>query len=105
MKKSLTKLLARMARDGDVDTVAEFIDEMIGEEPETPAEDVAEKTESGPVTKAPAPADSPSFFYLAVAVITLILVAGAGVISGVHYLDFEHGLKYADKVPGLPQAK
>ena len=42
MKKSLTKLLARMARDGDVETVAEFIEEMIGEESETPAEAVAE---------------------------------------------------------------
>ena len=41
MKKSLTKLLARMARDGDVETVAEFIEEMIGTE-ETPAEAAAE---------------------------------------------------------------
>ena len=51
MKKSLTKLLARMAKDGDVETVAEFIEEMIGEETgsegaagaaETVAEAVAE---------------------------------------------------------------
>ena len=43
MKKSLTKLLARMAKDGDVETVAEFIEEMIGEE--TPVEAVAEAAE------------------------------------------------------------
>lgn len=42
MKKSLTRLLARMARDGDVETVAEFIGEMIGEETETPAAGAAE---------------------------------------------------------------
>ena len=42
MKKSLTKLLARMAKDGDVEAVAEFIEEMIEGEPETPVEAVAE---------------------------------------------------------------
>ena len=42
MKKPLTKLLAHLAKDGDIDTVAEFIGEMIGEESETPAEAVAE---------------------------------------------------------------
>ena len=49
MKKSISRLLARMARDGDIDTVAEFIGEMIGEAEEipaaaveTPAEAVAE---------------------------------------------------------------
>ncbi len=35
MKKSLAKILARMAKDGDIETVAEFIEEMI--ETETPA--------------------------------------------------------------------
>ena len=45
MKKSLTKLLARMAKDGDVEAVAEFIEEMIEGEPETPAEAVAEVVE------------------------------------------------------------
>lgn len=40
MKKSLSKILARMAKDGDVETVAEIIEEMIGEE--TPVEEVAE---------------------------------------------------------------
>ena len=40
MKKSLTKLLARMAKDGDIETVAEFIEEMINEE--SGAEPVAE---------------------------------------------------------------
>ena len=42
MKKSLTKLLARMARDGDAETVAEFIEEMIEGESETKAEAAAE---------------------------------------------------------------
>ena len=42
MKKPLSKILARMAKDGDVESVAEFIEELIGEEPETPAEAVAE---------------------------------------------------------------
>jgi len=45
MKKSLTKLLARMAKDGDVEAVAEFIEEMIEGEPETPAEAAAEVVE------------------------------------------------------------
>ena len=36
MKKSLSKILARMARDGDIETVAEIIEEMI--EPEDAAE-------------------------------------------------------------------
>ncbi len=37
MKKSLSKILARMAKDGDIETVAEIIEEMI--EPEAPAEE------------------------------------------------------------------
>ena len=36
MKKSLTKLLARMAKDGDIETVAEFIEEMLEEAPASP---------------------------------------------------------------------
>ena len=44
MKKSLSKILARMAKDGDIETVAEIIEEMI--EPEAsvpePAEEVTE---------------------------------------------------------------
>jgi len=44
MKKSLSKILARMAKDGDIDTVAEIIEEMIEPEAaETPAEAVAEE--------------------------------------------------------------
>ena len=39
MKKSIAKALARLAKDGDVEAVAEFIDEMIGETPESPAEE------------------------------------------------------------------
>ena len=42
MKKSLSKILARMAKDGDIETVAEIIEEMI--EPEAAAEAVAEET-------------------------------------------------------------
>ena len=42
MKKSLSKILARMAKDGDIETVAEIIEEMI--EPEAAAtEEVAEE--------------------------------------------------------------
>jgi hypothetical protein len=37
MKKGLGKILARMAKDGDVETVAEFIEEMIGESVEEAA--------------------------------------------------------------------
>ena len=40
MKKSLSKILARMAKDGDIETVAEIIEEMM--EPETPSEAAAE---------------------------------------------------------------
>ena len=36
MKKSLSKVLARMAKDGDIETVAEIIEEMI--EPEENSE-------------------------------------------------------------------
>ena len=43
MKKSLSKILARMAKDGDIETVAEIIEEMIeSESPETPEEAIAE---------------------------------------------------------------
>ncbi|MER2183590.1 MAG: DUF2213 domain-containing protein [Clostridia bacterium] len=45
MKKSLSKLLARMAKDGDVEAVAEFIEEMIEGEPETKAKAAAETVE------------------------------------------------------------
>ena len=41
MKKSLSKILARMARDGDIETVAGIIEEMI--EPEAAAEETAEE--------------------------------------------------------------
>ena len=55
MKKSLSRILARMAKDGDVETVAEFIEEMIGEEAETPAEEVAEVVEAVAETAEEAP--------------------------------------------------
>ena len=50
MKKSLTKLLARMAKDGDVETVAEFIGEMIGETDVPTEESAAEPAAEEPVT-------------------------------------------------------
>ena len=56
MKKSLSKILARMAKDGDIETVAEIIEEMIEPEgAEVPAdtdEDVTETT--APVIEDPA---------------------------------------------------
>ena len=43
MKKSLSRILARMAKDGDIETVAEIIEEMIEPETaETPIETLAE---------------------------------------------------------------
>ena len=48
MKKSLSKILARMAKDGDIETVAEIIEEMIEPEaavPENAAAEVAEAVE------------------------------------------------------------
>ena len=42
MKKSLSKVLARMAKDGDIETVAEIIEEMIGPETEETAETAEE---------------------------------------------------------------
>ena len=58
MKKSLSKILARMAKDGDIETVAEIIEEMIEPEgAETPAETVAETiAEIAPVAEAAAAA-------------------------------------------------
>ena len=51
MKKSLTKLLARMAKDGDLETVAEFIGEMI--DPASPAAEPAEEPEAEVTVEAP----------------------------------------------------
>ena len=45
MKKGLGKILARMAKDGDVETVAEFIEEMIGES--VPAEEAVGTQNAG----------------------------------------------------------
>ena len=60
MKKSLTRLLARMAKDGDVETVAEFIGEMIGETPEAEAvEKAAEAVENAAEIVSEAPAQEP----------------------------------------------
>lgn len=50
MKKSLTKILARMAKDGDVETVAEILEEML--EPEAPAEN-AEPAEMVVIAETP----------------------------------------------------
>jgi len=61
MKKSLSKILARMAKDGDIETVAEIIEEMIEPEvTETPAEAVAEAVaEVAPVAEVVAAATEP----------------------------------------------
>ena len=57
MKKSLSKILARMAKDGDIETVAEIIEEMIEPEgAETPAETVAEVVAEAAETVAEDPA-------------------------------------------------
>ena len=52
MKKSLSKILARMAKDGDIETVAEIIEEMIAPE-STEAEAAAEMDEEVTETAAP----------------------------------------------------
>lgn len=56
MKTSLTKVLARLARDGSAEAVAEFIEEMISKEPENTPEPA--KVEE-PETTEPAPAEEP----------------------------------------------
>ena len=61
MKKSLSKILARMAKDGDVETVAEIIEEMIEEPAEAPAEAIveaaAETAEQPVIVEAPEAAE------------------------------------------------
>ena len=59
MKKSLSKVLARMAKDGDIETVAEIIEEMI-DPAETESETAPEAGESTVVVEAPAEEDPPS---------------------------------------------
>ena len=53
MKKSLSKVLARMAKDGDIETVAEIIEEMIGPA-ETEGEAAPEAGESTAAAENPA---------------------------------------------------
>ena len=53
MKKSLSKVLARMAKDGDIETVAEIIEEMI-DPAETEGETAPAVSESTVVVEAPA---------------------------------------------------
>ena len=48
MKKSLYKVLARMAKDGDIETVAGIIEQMIGPEEALPAETAAPAPETVP---------------------------------------------------------
>ena len=50
-------------------------------------------------------ADKPSLAYLVLAVLTLLFVAAAGVITTVHYLDFEQKIQIYEHVPFLPVAK
>ena len=54
MKKSLSKVLARLAKDGDPETVAEIIEEMI--EPEAPAEEIPEAAAEAAEESGEAPA-------------------------------------------------
>ena len=57
MKKGLSKILARMAKDGDVETVAEFISEVLEErEDEASAVETAETVENTAMAVAGAPA-------------------------------------------------
>ena len=60
MKKSLSKVLARMAKDGDIETVAEIIEEMI-DPAETEGETAPAASESTVVVETPAeePAEEP----------------------------------------------
>jgi len=60
MKKSLSKVLARMAKDGDIETVAEIIEEMI-DPAETESEAAPAVSESMVVAEVPAeePAEEP----------------------------------------------
>ena len=62
MKKSLAKLLARMAKDGDIEEVAEIIEEIMEPETATPAEAVAEVVEEvvAPVAAATEAVTDPS---------------------------------------------
>ena len=64
MKKGLGKILARMAKDGDVETVAEFIEEMIGEGTEENAEaaqnEVAGEGFTGENTAQPVVVEAPA---------------------------------------------
>ncbi len=46
MNKSMTRLLARMARDGDTETVAEILEEMIGPEADAPVPETPEIPEN-----------------------------------------------------------
>ena len=50
MKKSLSKILARMAKDGDIETVAEIIEEMLEPEAGAAAQQETEETEAPEVT-------------------------------------------------------
>ena len=52
MKKSLSKVLARMAKDGDIETVAGLIEEMLEPENEAP-EQIAEPAEAEAAEEAP----------------------------------------------------
>ena len=58
MKKSLSKVLARMAKDGDIETVAEFIEEMI--EPETEPVEAAAEAVAEAVAEAAEPEETPA---------------------------------------------
>ena len=54
---------------------------------------------------APVTENSPSLFYLIVAVLTFLCITVAGTLTTFHYLEFDQNIKCYDQVPGLPVAK
>ena len=60
MKKSLSRILARMAKDGDVETVAEILGEMIDPEGTAPEAGPGTAAASGGGGRPAAPAPPPS---------------------------------------------
>ena len=91
MKKSLSKVLARMAKDGDVETVAELIEEMI--EPET-AGGEASTIEPAAVAEEPAPVVENAE--------TVIAVDESGVTDILEWLDHIIALLEPSAADGTP---
>ena len=80
MKKSLTNILARMAKDGDIETVAEILEAVAGAEKPTvePAEEIIAPVTAVPVVAAPvAPPTAP----VAAPVVAPVVAAPAPVVA------------------------